>query len=119
AAPDQCIALIDADGQELQWIDSLDQLSAPVRALVDEELGGREFLPIIRRIELADGKRTPGVWQVDTDRGRTELTIKGEDSIRRIGHGSLLVSDVHGVQFLIRDLHALDGRSRRILDRFM
>ena len=32
---------------------------------------------------------------------------------------ALLITDSHGIQFLIRDRYALDAHSRRILDRFL
>jgi hypothetical protein len=31
----------------------------------------------------------------------------------------LLIADRHGIQFLVRDLSALDHTSRRLLDRFL
>jgi hypothetical protein len=31
----------------------------------------------------------------------------------------LLINDAHGVQFMIRDLAAMDKNSRRLLDRFL
>jgi hypothetical protein len=62
---------------------------------------------------------TPSTWTVETDRGPTDLVLKGEEDIRRLGQGVLLVVDAHGVQFLIRDLAHMDKHSRRLLDRFL
>jgi hypothetical protein len=31
----------------------------------------------------------------------------------------LLIADTHGIQFLVRDIQALDRASRKILDRFL
>ena len=45
--------------------------------------------------------------------------LKGEEDIRRIGHATLLISDSHGIQFLVRDMQALDTASRKLLDRFL
>ena len=42
-----------------------------------------------------------------------------EEDIRRISGKTLIVADEHGVQFLIRDLPALDRHSRKLLDRFL
>lgn len=119
AAPDQGISLVTADGKEVAWLDSLDDLPAPQRALVEEELQGREFMPEIRAILSVSTYATPSTWQVATDRGDTSLTLKGEEDIRRITHTTLLIADSHGIHFLIRDLSALDRQSRKILDRFL
>jgi len=63
---------------------------------------------------------TPCTWTVATDRGNTAFVLRGDEDIRRIGvHGALLVSDSHGIQYLIRDHAALDATSKKILDRFL
>jgi len=62
---------------------------------------------------------TPSTWDIETDRGRTQLLLKGEEDIRRLSASVLLVTDGHGVQFLIRDLAQMDRFSRRLLDRFL
>jgi hypothetical protein len=47
------------------------------------------------------------------------LLLKGEEDIRRLSASVLLVTDAHGVQFLIRDLARMDRYSRKLLDRFL
>ena len=118
-APDDGIAMVSTDGQEVAWIDLLADLPGPVRALVEEELAGREFMPEIRRISHVTSFATPCTWSVETDRGETEFVLRGEEDIRRIGASTLLVVDIHGIHFLIRDLLSLDKHSRKILDRFL
>jgi hypothetical protein len=119
AAPEHGISLVTSDGKEVVWIDRLADLPSPQRALVEEELHGREFMPEIRAIRSVSSYATPSTWQVDTDRGETSLVLRGEEDIRRINHFTLLISDSHGIHFLIRDLGALDRHSRKILDRFL
>ncbi len=119
AAPESGIALMGADGHELAWIDRLEMLPEDKRRLVEEELGSREFMPVIRRIAGVSSFATPSTWQIETDRGETSLVLKGEEDIRRLPAGALLIADSHGIHYLIRDLSALDKGSRRILDRFL
>ena len=45
--------------------------------------------------------------------------LKGEEDIRRLGPGLLIVNDAHGVQYLIQDLLGMDKHSRKLLDRFL
>ena len=45
--------------------------------------------------------------------------LKGEEDIRRIGHGTLLIADSQGLQFRVADLLALDRHSKRLLERFL
>ena len=118
-APDDGIALVSNDGREVAWIDRLEILPPELRHLLEEELAGREFMPEINAINTVTSFATPCTWHVDTDRGETHFVLRGEEDIRRIGHASLLISDNHGIHFLIRDLHTLDKSSRKILDRFL
>ena len=118
-APDDGIALVANDGREVAWIDRLDTLPTLQRSLIEEELAGREFMPEIQVIHSVTSFATPCTWQVDTDRGPTHFVLRGEEDIRRIGQTTLLISDNHGIHFLIRDHHALDKSSRKILDRFL
>ncbi|MGV3742532.1 MAG: DUF1854 domain-containing protein [Burkholderiaceae bacterium] len=119
AAPDEGIALVDTHGRELAWIDSLADVPAAARALIEEELANRDFLPEIRRIAHVSTFASPSTWDVETDRGPAKLVLKGEEDIRRIGQVTLLIADAHGVQYLVRDIQKLDRGSRKLLDRFL
>ena len=113
------IALVDAEGHELVWLETLSQTSEANRELIMEELAMREFMPVLTKIENVSTFATPSVWDVETSRGRTRFVLKGEDDIRRVNKTMFLVSDNHGVQYLIKDILALDKHSRRLLDRFL
>lgn len=119
AAPDQGIALIDPQGHELAWIDHLIDLPDELRVLVEAELGSREFMPEIKCILGVSSFATPCTWHVETDRGVTAFILKGEENIRRLTPPALLITESHGIHFLIRDRFALDHHSRKILDRFL
>jgi len=118
-APDEGLALVNADGKEVTWIERLEDLPPAIAALIREELAGREFMPEIARIVDVTSFATPCTWTVETNRGPTEFVLRGEEDIRRIGETSLLVSDTHGIHFLIRDQYGLDKHSKKILDRFL
>ncbi|MDY7578686.1 DUF1854 domain-containing protein [Herbaspirillum sp. RTI4] len=119
AAPDEGLALVNADGMELAWVEQLADLPPAMLALVEEELARREFMPQISRICSVSTYATPSVWAVQTDRGDTSFILRGEEDIRRLPDAALLISDSHGIQFLIRNMEALDQNSRKILDRFL
>ena len=118
-APEQGISLVSADGKEIAWIDSLADLAPANAELVREELMGREFMPEIARILSVTSFATPCTWSVDTNRGQASFVLRGEEDIRRIGSDTLLISDNHGIHFLIRNQFTLDKQSKKILDRFL
>ncbi len=119
SAPDECISLLGTDGHELRWIDQLADLPTGARELIEAELAQREFMPEIIRIKQVSSFATPSRWQVSTNRGDTELLLKAEDHIRRLALTTLLLTDGYGVSYLIRDVDAMDGHSRKLLDRFL
>ena len=119
AAPEEGIALVDVDGKELLWIPHLNQLQETVRAKIVMAMRQREFMPQILKLHGVSSFVTPSTWDIETDRGPTSLLLKGEEDIRRLSATVLLVTDGHGVQFLIRDLAQMDRYSRKLLDRFL
>lgn len=118
-APEHGVALLCSDGREAAWIERLADLPPAQQQLVRDELAAREFMPCVQEIVSVTSFATPCTWQVKTDRGDTEFVLRGEEDIRRIGAHALLISDSHGIQFLIRDMMKLDRHSLRILDRFL
>lgn len=118
-SPEAGISLVHTDGHEVAWIDQLAALPEPAQSLIREELQGREFMPVILSIHSVTSFSTPCTWHVKTDRGDTSFVLRGDEDIRRVGPTILLVTDSHGIQFLIRDPVKLSKESRRILDRFL
>ncbi|MDQ3060151.1 MAG: DUF1854 domain-containing protein [Pseudomonadota bacterium] len=119
AAPGEGISLVSTDGHELAWIEHLADLPDAARALLQEELALRDFVPQIRRLKSVSSFGTPSQWTVETDRGETTFVLKGEEDIRRLGQGALLIAGSEGVQYSIADMAALDRGSRRLLERFL
>lgn len=119
AAPDECISLVGSEGHELAWIERLADQPEAHQRLITEELAHREFTPKISQIVAVSSFATPSTWQVKTDRGDTELLLKAEDHIRRLSPTALLITDGHGVSFIVPDTEQLDAHSRKILDRFL
>jgi hypothetical protein len=115
---DQCISMIDADGHEVAWINALAEVPQPAQDLIRDALEAREFIPEIQTILSVTSFSTPCTWEVRTDRGDTRFVLRGDEDIRRLGGNTLLVTDSHGIHFLIRDTTTLSRESRKILDRF-
>ena len=117
--PERWIAIVDAAGSELVCIENLADLPPAVRQLLDTDLAGREFTPIIRRIHWVSGDTEPYEWDVETDRGRTQFVLASEDHVRRLGTHKALVIDAQGVRYLVEDMRTLDTYSRRIMERYL
>lgn len=119
AAPGEGLSLVSGEGHELAWVPRLDALDHATRALIEQELAEREFAPTVLRIEAVSSFSTPSTWSVVTDRGPTRFVLKGEEDIRRLADGALLIASTEGINFRIADRWKLDRRSRGMLERFL
>lgn len=119
AAPEEGLSLVGPEGHELAWIERLDGLPEDSRRLIEAELAERECRPVLTRLRAVSSFSTPSTWTVDTDRGPFSLVLKGEEDIRRLPDGGLLITDRHGLCFQLPQPRRLDRASRRLLDRFL
>ena len=119
AAPGEGVSLVSGEGREVAWVPLLGELLPEVRGLIEEELAGREFVPTVLRIEAVSSFSTPSTWSVVTDRGATQFVLKGEEDIRRLEAGALLIASGEGINFRVADRRGLDRHSRGLLERFL
>lgn len=117
--PEHWVSICDADGNELVCIEDLSKLPDHVRQMLLEELGVREFLPIIKKIMGISSRFEPSEWQVETDRGETYFILNDEDDIHRLSFYRILIIDAHRIRYLIPDMRRLDSASRRVLAHYI
>jgi hypothetical protein len=120
AAPEEGLSLVGSDGKEALWVDRMADLPADARALIEEDLAVREFVPTIQSIRKVSSFSTPSTWDLETDRGSAQMVLKAEEDIRKLaGRTRLLISGSDGVQYRISDTTQLDKHSRKLLERFL
>ncbi len=120
AAPEEGLSLVGSDGKEALWVDRMADLPADARALIEEDLAVREFVPTIHSIRKVSSFSTPSTWDLETDRGSAQMVLKAEEDIRKLaGRTRLLISGSDGVQYRIPDTTQLDKHSRKLLERFL
>ncbi len=120
AAPTVGLSLIAADGKEALWVPRMADLQPEHRQLIEQDLAVREFVPTIERILKVSSFSTPSTWDLQTDRGNTQMVLKAEEDIRKLaGRTKLLIAGQDGVQYRIPDTNQLDKASRKLLERFL
>ena len=117
--PRHGVAVCDRHGGELIWLANLDALPAALVRQIEDELAKREFVPIIQRILRVSAAVEPSEWEVETDRGRTSFVLDSEDDVHELDEHRALVTDVHGIRYLIPDVRRMDAHSRHLLERFL
>lgn len=118
-SPQEFVALMSTEGKEVLWIERLAEVPEDVCVLIHEEIASRDVMPVIQQLSKVSTYSTPSTWEVVTDRGPTKFILKGEEDIRRLNGGTLIITDSHGLRFYVADMQQLDKHSRRILDRFL
>ena len=118
-APRMGVSIVSREGRELSWIENLDTISETLRKSIEQVFQNREFMPRILRITHISGTIEPTTWDVQTDRGETRFTINSEDDVHNLDENQAMIIDKHGIRYRITDLQALDGPSRRVLERYL
>lgn len=113
------VSLLDADGRELFAAPRLSDLPEPVRSIIENELAQRHFLPVITEVLGLTGQVEPITCAVVTDHGPAQFRIKAEEDVRRLPGSRVLITDEHGVRYLIPNIDQLDAASRRRLVRYL
>ena len=116
--PDAYVSLVDEHHFERACFTNLADLLPAPRELVRRALAQADFLPQIRAIRAIGQEATRSRWQVETDRGPTEFTVEQEDHVRLLEDGRHLISDAHGMRYLVPVPSELDIASRKLLARF-
>lgn len=113
------VSICDHEGREVLFIDDIASVSGDARAMLEEDLSRREFVPVIRRILNMPADTEPTEWQVETDRGFTSFQLNSEDDVHRTDKDQVTVVDSHGIRYLIPNARKLDTFSRKVLDIFL
>jgi ATP-binding cassette, subfamily B, bacterial len=116
--PTAYVSLVDAQGEECVCFEALADLDPTVRETLERALTQADFLPVIARIVSVTQEATSSLWRVETDRGTTEFVVDQEDHVRPLEDGRHLISDAHGMRYLVPAPSTLDAPSRKILARF-
>lgn len=117
--PEHWVTICDSKGNELITIETVSELPAESRRILEDELSSREFTPVIRRVYNVSSLSEPCEWDVETDRGRTRFVLKSEDDVRRLSPHRAFIIDSHGIRYLIRDSQELDSASRRFVEWYL
>lgn len=112
---DGYISIYRKDGGEIALLETLDELDADSRRVVEEELHSMVFTPRIERV--IDHKREFGVTfiKAETDRGEVTFQIQSRDDVRVLSPARALFRDADGNTYELADLNALDAQSRRAM----
>jgi hypothetical protein len=118
--PNQFLSIRDSENKEIGLIVNPADLNIEYRKLVKEDLERRYLVPVVRRITAAKERFGTVDWTMDTDRGACRFTTRNlRENVQRPAPGRIIVNDVDGNRYDIRNLDDLDRDSQELLFRHL
>jgi hypothetical protein len=113
--PGRHISLRDADERELCFVNQLEDLDPESRTVLQQALAEVSFVIEITGIEALQEEYEIRTWRVHTVQGSRSFQTKRDEWPQEMPNGGLLIRDVAGDLFFIRQLDGLDAESRKRL----
>lgn len=113
--PRAWISLCDDDGAEALLLPDMQHLSPASAAILEAELNHIDRTFVITSIHVCSKEIELRCWEVDTEQGPRMFQTELDEWPRRFGHGSVLIRDICGDLYTVRDPEALDPDSRKKL----
>ena len=117
--PTRFLSLRDADDEEVALVSQPADLDLASRKVLEEALVEVGFVLEVERILEIEEEIEIRTWKVHTRSGVRSFQTPRDDWPREVPGGGLLVRDVAGDLYYVRDAERLDARSQRLLWAFV
>lgn len=117
--PGRFLSLRGDDDEELALVDALDDLDEESRAVLEVAVAEAGFVLEITRIVSVDEEVEIRTWEVETRQGPRSFQTRLDDWPTDVPGGGILIRDVAGDLYHVREPEAMDAKSRRWLWAFV
>ena len=118
--PEGMVSLRDEQGNEIGILADAGKLDDKSMKIVAEALERSYFMPRIVDIFGISERLNIVEWEVDTDRGLRTFHVRHiRQNIRRVGRRRLVIKDVDGNRYEIRDWMNLPAAAQRPLEPYL
>jgi len=115
--PREFISVRDMEDKEIGIIRDLKELDSRTEKLIQKELDRRYFSPTIKRIDSLKDEYGYVYMDVDTDAGPRQITVPaGSSNFIKLKNNRIILIDVDGNRYEIKDYTKLDKKSIRLLE---
>lgn len=118
SAPTRLVSLRDEDGSERALVGDVVDLAPTSREALEATLACAGFVFEIEAVSAVVEEVEIRVWSVETRQGARQFQTPSDGWPRELADGGLLIRDVAGDLYIIRDPSALDDASRAHLWAF-
>ncbi len=120
SASDGEISFLDEKGEEVIMLPSLAHVPAESRALAEEELQRRYYMPRITAVNHVSSSRSSFRLEVETDRGPRSFAFgDANKNVRHLGPDHVVIKDAMGNRYVIPSVETLDPPSRAQLAKLL
>lgn len=111
------ISVRTIENQEIGMIKSLDDFPEETVSLLEKHIQLRYFAPEIYKINRIKEEFGYSFWEVETSSGTVQFTVRnGRGNVVAITPQRILITDVDGNRFLIKDIQKLTDREYRMIE---
>jgi hypothetical protein len=119
-SPDEFISVLDKEGKEYGVIRNIFDFSGEDADIINEFLSRKYLCPEITKIKSLKERLGYSYWETETDKG--DMSFSMHDTYRniaRISDTRLVLTDVDGNRFSIKDVLTLDRKSYRKIELYL
>ncbi len=111
--PGKYLSLLNGKGEEVAMVADPADLTPSSLKAVKEELSRRYLTATVTTVIHARSEFGATYWHVDSDRGERDFVTQSlQENAQWLGEGHLLLIDVDGNRFELKDISSMDERSR-------
>lgn len=116
SSPNRMVQLRDEEGREIGILDDIRDLDKDSRRILQERLDRSYFMPRILDVEGMELDLGVETWKVVTDKGpRTFMVRNPRANVRKMGRQRLIIKDVDGNRYDLRNWTRLSPRAQRLI----
>jgi hypothetical protein len=118
SAPDKYLSLRNERGEERAFVANTNELDPASRATVEATLARAGFVLDVTRIVSIEEDFELRLWVVETVQGERRFQTPLDSFPRELEADALVIQDVFGDLYRIRDPRSMDAKSRKLLWAF-
>ncbi|MBS4218448.1 DUF1854 domain-containing protein [Bacillus sp. FJAT-49711] len=114
------ISVRTGEKEEIGIIKSLDEFPSEIVSLLEEHINLRYFAPEITKINKINEEFGYSYWDTETSSGNCYFTVRsGRGNVTVVTTNRVLITDVDGNRFIIKDVAALTDKEYRMVEMLM
>jgi len=119
-SPAKMVSIRDEEGTEIGLLDDIRGLDPDSQRIIRDELERSYFMPRVTDVRDVREELNVVIWEVETNRGPRKFEVRHvRQNIRRMGRRRLVIKDVDGNRYEIRDWIKLPPLAQKLIQNYL